>query len=196
MQVHKVDTGSALIHRFDGALNPAICDQLHMLARSRTAKPEGTADPDKLPWMDSDTFAYPHWEDGELKHMIGAYRIMVCQLISLCFRDVVFPHFTDLVLWRPGKKMAEHKDDGYPGDPDILKIRHYSAVTYCNDDYSGGETFIRNEHGGYYLSSPRRGSLVFYPSDERATHGVKEVRDADRVTLSTWFTKDVRHYLP
>lgn len=194
--MHKVDTGSALIHRFDKALHPAICDQLTLLARNHTDRPADAIDLDKLPWFDSDTFAYAHWEDEELRRMIGAYRIMVCQLITLCFREIVFPHFTDLVLWRPGKKMGEHKDDGYPGDPDILKIRHFSAVTYCNDDYAGGETFIRNEHGGHYLSVPKRGSLVFYPSDERATHGVNEVRDSDRVTLSSWFTKDVRHYQP
>jgi predicted 2-oxoglutarate/Fe(II)-dependent dioxygenase YbiX len=119
---------------------------------------------------------------------------MIAQLICLNFRQIVFPHFTDLVLWRAGRKMAEHKDDGYPGDDPILNLRHFSAVTYCNDDYGGGETFIRNEHGGYYLSTPRIGSLVFYPSDERCPHGVNEVLRSDRVTLSTWFTRDFRYY--
>lgn len=194
--MQKVETGSAMIHRFDGALNPAICERLCALARNRTDKPFGAADAAKLPWHDGDTFAFDHWEDGELRHLIGGYRLMVGQLICLAMREIVFPHFTDLVRWRPGKSMDEHKDDGYPGDDEIMSCRHYSAVTYCNDDYSGGETFIRNEHDGYYLSTPRTGTLVFYPSDERATHGVRQVAGGDRVTLSTWFTRDVRHYRP
>ena len=140
--MQKVDTGSAMIHRFDGALNPAICARLCTLSHSHTQKPEGAADPAKLPWQDSDTFAFDHWEEGELRHLIGGYRLMVAQLICLAVREIVFPHFTDLVRWRPGKSMDEHKDDGYPGDHELMSCRHYSAVTYYNDDYSGGETFI------------------------------------------------------
>lgn len=192
--MEKVDTGSALIHRFDGALHPDLCLRLCRYIRSRPERATASADIAKLPWHDSDTYAYPHWDDAELRHLVGGYRIMVAQLICATFRQIVFPHFTDLVLWRSGRKMAEHKDDGYPGDDPILAVRHYSAVTYCNDDYGGGETFIRNEHGGHYLSTPRAGSLVFYPSDERCAHGVNEVVNGTRVTLSTWFTRDSRHY--
>lgn len=193
--MEKVETGSALIHRFDGALHPRLCQRLCDLIRSRTARPAHDVDPAKLPWHDSDTHGFDLWQDEELRRLIGGYRIMVAQLICLSVREIVFPHFTDLVLWRPGKKMAEHKDDGYAGE-DQFRCRHYSAVTYCNDDYSGGETFIRTEHGGHYVSTPRQGTLVFYPSDERATHGVNEVRGQDRITLSTWFTRDARHYRP
>lgn len=194
--MEKVDTGSALIHRYDGALHPDLCRRLRDYIGSRPDREETAADPAKLPWHDSDTWSYPRWDDEALRKLIGGYRIMVSQLICLTFRQIVFPHFTDLVLWRPGKKMAEHKDDGYPGDDPILQCRHYSAVTYCNNDYGGGETFIRNEHGGHYVSAPRTGTLVFYPSDERCKHGVNEVLGGDRITLSTWFTRDFRHYRP
>jgi hypothetical protein len=194
--VKQIDTGSKYIHRFDDALRPDVCRRLETLARSHAERPAEDVDLEKLPWFDSDTFPYADWQDADLRKQVGAYRIVVCQLICLCFREVVFPHFTDLVLWRPGKKMKEHKDDGYEGDDPILNCRHYSAVTYCNDDYRGGETFIRNEHDGYYTSTPKLGSIVFYPSDERATHGVNEVLDSDRVTLSTWFTKNSKHYEP
>lgn len=189
-----VETGSALIHRYDGALHPDLCRRLCDFIRAKTAGQAEQPDLGKLPWHDNDTFADDLWGDGELRRLVSAYRIMVAQLICLNFRQIVFPHFTDLVLWRTGRKMAEHKDDGYPGDDPILNLRHFSAVTYCNDDYGGGETFIRNEHGGYYLSTPRIGSLVFYPSDERCPHGVNEVLRSDRVTLSTWFTGDFRYY--
>ncbi len=194
--MEKIDTGSALIHRYDGALSPVVCKALCDLVRTRTAMREDEADPARLPWHDGDTFSHSRWDSPDLQQLIGGYRIMVAQLICVNVRQIVFPHFTDLVRWRPGRKMAEHKDDGYPGDDPILAVRHYSAVTYCNDDYRGGETFIRNEHGGHYLSTPRTGSLVFYPSDARCSHGVNEVLDEDRFTLSTWFTRDSRHYRP
>jgi len=192
--MQKVDTGSVLIHRYDGALNPDICARLCDYARTYTAREEGDAELDKLPWQDGDTHSYGRWQDLELRRLIGAYRIMVAQLICLNFRKIVFPHFTDLVLWRPGRKMAEHKDDGYPGDPEDLGVRHFSAVTYCNDDYAGGETFIRTERGDHHVSTPLTGTLIFYPSDERCTHGVNEVTGSDRITLSSWFTRDVAHY--
>ncbi len=192
--MQKIETGSAHIHRFDGALSQSLCERLCALSFAHTAKPDGQFDASKLPWMDSDTFAYDHWRDEELRQQVGAYRILLCQLIAACFGQIVYPHFTDLVRWRPGKSMAEHKDDGYPGDEEAMFYRHFSAVTYCNDDYQGGETFIRTEHGGYYDSAPKRGSVVFYPSDERATHGVKAIAGGDRVTLSSWFTRDWRHY--
>lgn len=194
--MHKVDTGSSLIHRYDDALNPEICGRLRDCIQAKTARETDAVKPGALPWHDSDTHAYDHWQDAELRRLIEAYRIMVAQLICLNFRQIVFPHFTDLVLWRPGRKMAEHKDDGYPQDGDIFTPRHFSAVTYCNDDYAGGETFVRNEHGGRYLCSPRRGTLLFYVSDERCAHGVNEVRDANRITLSTWYTRDLQHFRP
>lgn len=194
--MQKVETGSALIHRFDGALHPDICRRLCDLARSHTDKPDGCMDAAKMPWEESDSFSFDHWKPDELRHLISAYRVMVGQIICLAVREIVFPHYTDLVRWRPGKSMAEHKDDGYPGDEEAMSHRHYSAVTYCNDNYSGGETFIRNEHGGHYISTPKCGSMVFYPSDERTTHGVHPVRDSDRITLSSWFTRDVNHYRP
>jgi len=192
--VEKRDTGSALIHRFDGALDPAICRRLCDLIRSHAARDQGARDTDRLPWHDSDTYSFDHWHDQELRKLIGAYRIMVCQLLALSLRTIVFPHFTDLVLWRPGKKMAEHKDDGYEADGDTLSCRHFTSVTYCNDGYGGGETFIRNEHGSHYASTPQCGTLIFFPSDERCTHGVNEVVGQDRITLSTWFTRDASFY--
>jgi predicted 2-oxoglutarate/Fe(II)-dependent dioxygenase YbiX len=192
--VEKVDTGSSLIHRYDGALNPDICGRLCDYIRTHTTREEDDTDLGKLPWQDSDTHSYGHWQDHELRRLIGAYRFMVTQLICLNFRKIVFPHFTDLVLWRPGRKMAEHKDDGYPEDGDQFTCRHFSAVTYCNDDYAGGETFIRNERGEHYVGKPLTGTLIFYPSDERCTHGVNEVIGNDRITLSNWFTRDVAHF--
>ena len=192
--MEKVDTGSALIHRYDGALHPDLCQALCAFIRERTAGQAASADLAKLPWHDNDTFADHLWGDAELRRQISGYRVMIAQLICVNFRQIVFPHFTDLVLWRPGRKMGEHKDDGYPGDDEILTYRHFSAVTYCNDDYGGGETFIRNEHGGHYLSTPRTGSLVFYPSDARCAHGVNEVLGKERITLSSWFTRDSRYY--
>lgn len=194
--MQKIDTGCPFIHRFDGALDPALCNELRALLERQTAPQPAAAGDQRLPWHAGDTFSYDHWEQGELRRAIGAYRILVAQLICLCQREVVYPHFTDLVRWRPGKAMAEHKDDGYPGDDPLLGFRHYSAVTYCNDDFEGGETFIRNGQGGHYVSRPKTGSLVFYPSDERAAHGVHAVSGNDRVTLSTWYTRDPAHYRP
>ena len=60
-------------------------------------------------------------------------------------------------------------------------------MTYLNDDYEGGETFI-NDNGNEILIQPKAGRVLIMLSDSRCPHGVKKVNNGIRVTLPIWFT--------
>ncbi len=124
----------------------------------------------------------------------------------------IYPHLTTVVLWKPGQQMPRHVDDGngYPDREAQLGPRYMTSVTYLNDNFKGGYTFIRNdgidthtwrENGALsfpndsfedYISIPEKGAtVVFYASDKNA-HGVTKLEEGERIVLSTWFTKDLQ----
>jgi len=61
--------------------------------------------------------------------------------------------------------------------------RDASLLLYLNDDFSGGELsfFAMN-----YVYRPRRGDLVFFPSDHRYAHRAHEVTEGRRYVVVSW----------
>ena len=193
--MQKEETGSSLIHKFNNALDEDVCKELYNLLTVMKKYNSFYLEKNVMPWHQNDTLPYNEITDSILKKKISQYRMNVSKLIEEIIEETVYPNFTDIVLWRPGRFMNEHKDDGYQGpNEDQFICRHITSVTYCNDDYVGGETFIKNEYDGYYDCTPKTGSLVFFPSDDRCTHGVRTVLENNRVTLSTWYTKDINYF--
>jgi len=126
----------------------------------------------------------------DLKKKIVNYRRLVTEIVSEKFNKTLYPEFTHLVLWRTGRQMARHKDDGYElNDP--LAARKVSCVTYLNDNFTGGETFVTNETGTDYISKPVKGSFACYLSDSTNEHGVNPVLSGIRVTMPIWFCDDI-----
>ena len=69
--------------------------------------------------------------------------------------------------------------------PDYLNkwSGHLSAVIYLNDDYEGGELYFPDHD----LSiKPEPGDFITWPGSGWYVHGVKEVKNGVRFTLSTW----------
>jgi predicted 2-oxoglutarate/Fe(II)-dependent dioxygenase YbiX len=94
--------------------------------------------------------------------------------------------------------MRRHRDDGYNGDSDPLRARAYTTVTYLNDNYKGGETYIKTERGDY-ISVPKKGTTIIMKSTPENVHGVTTITSGLRVTLPIWFTKDktkIEEYIP
>lgn len=183
--MERVDTGNPLVHRFDDVLHPIVCKRLCdiLAARPNTQR---VAD---LPWHRDDT---QHWHQlpEEVVWQVHAHRMAVTALVAACFGGKVYPHFTHLVIWREGMSMQLHRDNGYH-EPH-LECRAYTTVTYLNDDYVGGETFVETAHGSY-VSAPKLGSVVIMPSDDRAPHGVNAVTQGTRYTMPIWLTQDAFH---
>ena len=193
----KIETGCKTIFRFDDVLDKSTCDELYsQVIQKKNANPTG-----ELPWHDGEHvnifLMNDHLQKLAVDHVLNV-TALVNEHFGSVFGELV-PVFTNLVLWQPGRSMKRHKDDGYSAMDTDLRVRKISSVTYLNDDFDGGETFIKNETGQFYTSKPKLGSLVFYLSSGANAHGVNEVKNKPRATFPIWFgcvdkEKDCRIY--
>jgi hypothetical protein len=100
----------------------------------------------------------------------------------------VYPDQIGLVRWLPGSWQMVHKDDVDGLD------RVSGCVVFLNDDYEGGEPFYP-----YYdkMVKPKAGMVYAHSSNEDHLHGVTQIRNKTRYTISTTWTtnKDKSNYL-
>jgi hypothetical protein len=69
--------------------------------------------------------------------------------------------------------------------PDYLNrwSGHLSSVIYLNDDYTGGELYFPDHD---LTIKPEAGDYITWPGSGWYVHGVNQVNDGVRFTLSTW----------
>jgi hypothetical protein len=186
--IRRIETGSSTIFKFDNVLDQDTCQQLYQYVLSVHKSFE--IDKQKVPWLEGDSFSWYNIPDKSLKKSIYESKRIANLLINKSFNRTVYPEFTDIVLWRAGRKMGRHLDNGFLTHA-TLKYRVISSVIYINDDYTGGETFIATEHGTDYISKPKAGSMVCFLSNEQNKHGVNEVTSGNRVTLPIWYCEEI-----
>jgi len=148
---------------------------------------KNSKDDELRPWFESNNFEFLSIKDLDIRAVINSYRFKLTQLVNNTYQKIVYPVWTDLVIWNKNKEMEEHIDNGYDDPNNFFYHRHFSTVTYLNDDYEGGETFI-NDNGNEILIQPKAGRVLIMLSDSRCPHGVKKVNNGIRVTLPIWFT--------
>jgi len=182
------ETGYPLVLRFDELASKEECVAIANYVFSKKNQPKESNN-ETLPWHQSDTIAYNQVDDQLVKDNIKKIKYAVSELASKAYGQTCFPHFSDLVLWREGKKMWWHKDNGYEQDKGSLKPRIFSSICYINDDYDGGETLVKQGEE-IYTSTPKQGSVLIFTSDERCEHRVTEVTKGNRITLAMWFSTE------
>jgi predicted 2-oxoglutarate/Fe(II)-dependent dioxygenase YbiX len=188
--MYRVETGSNQIFRYDNVLRPDICKEIcDLLIESKGDHLTSLSQSDRVPWNDNDVCNFRDIKNLELKAKINEYRHLAKNLAMVIFKSIVFIDYTDLVVWRTGKAQNRHKDNGYVNDSPLMS-RKFTCITYLNDDFEGGRTFIKTERGDDYISDPRTGSAVFFYSDDRCEHGVTKVENGIRMTLPIWFCTD------
>ena len=190
----KVETGSNQIFRYDNVLSKETCDEICEYLYEEKGR-KMASEKGGVPWADNDTNDTLHFSqipNNLLKTKILFHRQRVKNLVMSCFNEPAFVEFTHLVAWRTGKSQNRHKDNGYR-ENDPLRFRKFTTVTYLNENFEGGETFIQTEHGKDYISKPKTGSVVLYYSDERAQHGVNLITNGIRITLPIWFCSNYEH---
>eukprot|EP00930_Biecheleria_cincta_P005373 TRINITY_DN106298_c0_g1_i1.p1 TRINITY_DN106298_c0_g1~~TRINITY_DN106298_c0_g1_i1.p1 ORF type:complete len:482 (+),score=63.25 TRINITY_DN106298_c0_g1_i1:160-1605(+) len=91
-------------------------------------------------------------------------------------------HFetTALACWLPGAEIAAHTDNCQ----DYLAHRDVSAAVWLNEDFEGGEFFLKD---GPAVKMGRGRGAIFEAS---AVHGVKAVSQGERFSLLLWMTKN------
>ncbi|MFZ4599633.1 MAG: 2OG-Fe(II) oxygenase [Terrimicrobiaceae bacterium] len=192
----KINTGHDLIHFYEDVLTKEVCQKIKDFIFNQ--KNLEANEKHKMPWETSDTIdLYRYPKDSEIIKLITENIKTITKLACESFNIEMYPHFTDLVLWKTGRKMGIHIDNGdmHPEGSELSKMfepRHYSAVVYINDDYEGGHTLVMNEDRTkvIYESKPKTGAVLFFTSDSRCPHGVSQIT-GNRVTLPTWFTTNI-----
>jgi hypothetical protein len=90
-----------------------------------------------------------------------------------------WPDQIGIVRWPPNSFQMTHKDD-----VEGLE-RVAGCVVFLNDDYEGGEPFYP-----YYskMVKPKAGMVYAHSSDEDHLHGVTQIKNKIRYTISTTWT--------
>ena len=185
-------TGVSTIFRFDNLLDSEICDELYSLS---LLKINSNPNFNVMPWHDNENNIFFNLKNYKIKEHIFLYRRKLAVILSEKYGINLYPTFTDLVLWRTGRQMPRHLDNGSDNNEDAntLGMRVVSCVTYLNDNYDGGETFIGSESGNDYISKPIKGSAISFLSNEKNMHGVNKVTAGYRITLPIWFCSDIKY---
>lgn len=207
--MNKIKVGQT-ITRFTNVLTSEECDFLYNFTKEQTSNP--VDDLNKVPWdlEKSNTLYYPTIENQEVRELLNRYKHSMAKAITEDIGETVYPHLTTLVYWTVGQQMPRHVDDGngYAEQEQNLGMRFITSVSYMNDDYDGGHTFIKNDGVNNkdwrgdatmsfpndvfedYVSTPEKGATIAFLADDSNAHGVTKLDNGDRVILSTWFTKD------
>ena len=182
--ITQVNTGHPLVFRFDNVFSPEECLVIENYVKEKIdIKPNINTDIE--PWHENQNINYNNIDDINIKKLINSYRFLTTQFIFYAFNQPSLPTFTDIVFWQEGRYMNFHVDDGY-GEVENLFTRVFSSILYINDDFEGGETVVKGSPD--YISKPKKGSIVFFKSDESCLHGVNKVLKGNRITVGSWFT--------
>lgn len=182
-----------LIYLFEDIVDVDICDRILEFYNNNFTN--DINDTSKLPWFEDNTYYWNHLQNLEIGGDVELCRDIMLDACNLSYNKECFPNTTTLVMWKPGKSMAAHRDNGYEDDKDDFFMREYTGVLYINDDYMGGETFILKEGSTEEEINykPKKASLLLFKSDDTCVHGVKRVLSGNRLTLSMWFTLDQKY---
>ena len=180
------------IYKIDNIIEDCVCDKILDYYQHKNSNDINGGE---LPWFEDNTLYWNALKDTEIGKDIGLCRDRVLDFVKKCYNETTYPNVSTLVMWKEGKYMAIHKDNGYEDDKEEFWMRKYSAVLYLNDDYDGGETIILKENSDEVEieNKPKKGSVIIFRSDESCLHGVNKVLRGNRLTLGMWFTTDKQH---
>jgi hypothetical protein len=202
----KIEVGKTII-KYTGVLTDAECDFLCEFIKTETDY--DVEDLNQVPWdmgEKSNVIYFPTIQNQKVREIIKKYKNNLALTISNDMGVKVYPHLTTLVLWKPGQQMPRHVDNGNGFNRKDLTMRLITSVSYMNDNYEGGYTFIRNDGVNDhlwrsdpkfsfpndvfedYLSKPEKGATIAFYADDSNAHGVTKLESGERVILSTWFT--------
>jgi hypothetical protein len=182
----KIETGCKTIFRYDNILDTETCKKIYdCIIPLKSPSNRSSIIP---PWEENNTFCWFNDLDISIAKKIFQYRMILTELVCELYKKKYYIESTTINLWNTNKFMPLHKDTGNDNEgTDFLYRRKITVVTYINDNFEGGETFIKNETGIDYIIKPKEGSVVMMLSDESNSHGVKKVISGMRLTITLWF---------
>jgi hypothetical protein len=85
--------------------------------------------------------------------------------------------WSQIVYWVEGSLQGKHLDKAD-------KKTIITSITYLNDDYEGGETFLSGE----FSVKPKKGRTIFFHGS-KYYHGVTQITKGGRYTLPIWYNR-------
>jgi hypothetical protein len=108
-----------------------------------------------------------------LRSIVGSVENAINELLS----KKITVDWCEIVAWPKGSGQSAHYDTASPETV-------FTSITYLNDRYTGGRTFIVND----IEVVPKVGRTVAFDGNHYL-HGVTEVTDNFRYTLPIWYKK-------
>ena len=165
------------------------CETLHELVHSvwnecYTDHPiEHHNDPTYNKWIDYSKFA----NHEEISKTIGAFSSSISFDASIILNGPVEWICKGITRWDPGTRMQPHID-AEPGWED----RELASIVYLNDDFVGGNLYFPHTDFPYSQTTfqPAPGMHLLFPcAGEEFRHGVTEITEGVRYTLSGWLKR-------
>ena len=101
----------------------------------------------------------------------------------------LYSELPQIVRWREGNLLTPHADnieqDGI--SPNSSPWRDFGGVIILNSDFVGGKLYYPNLN---LEVTPEKGLVSLHPAGLKYTHGVSQVREGCRYTISNFFTFD------
>ena len=171
-----------MVYEISNFLSKENCNELVKYFKNNTHKCRSL----EHPLFNNRTISVNDVDSLKCQKILRVFEFKVTQAVSKLHdcKSYVFMEYWDIVHWDAGMEMGAHRDNQYDPHTD-LSARHYTAICYLNDDYSGGSTFFSEENKE---CTPETGKLVTFKSE--VEHGVNKVISGDRYTLAMWFTRD------
>lgn len=134
------------------------------------------------PFFSYRQISYASVDSLRVREIMDGVRTRIAALLSdgLHGGGVLYPEYTDLVLWSEGQSMNIHKDNL----PPHFEHRLYSSILYLTTCQGGATIFP--EFG--IEVPPEAGRMIAYPAS--VPHGVHPLMAGRRHTLASWYTGD------
>ena len=128
-----------------------------------------------------------HIDNNELRVLVAEVQSLVKQEVEKFTNANLTVETCQLVRWRPGDKLdPPHADcENLDGSPHPYPNRHYSALVYLNDEYTGGQIFFPLQKLEPKTSP---GTLVHFKGTKDCLHGVTEITSGIRYTIILFLT--------
>ena len=99
-----------LIFRYDNVIDTHYCNNIFNYYKNNHNN--NLNDITKLPWFEGNTLYWNFLKNTEIKNEISECRDVITNLVKKSFNVDVFPNVSTLVMWKEGKSMSIHKDNG------------------------------------------------------------------------------------
>lgn len=166
--------------RKENFLTQEECEYLVWLAETTLSWPKGS-----LQFWDERNIGLltdvpkHHYAGVETARLILSIHSRIKEFISNSFGIECYADQIGIVRWPPGSYQMPHID----AIPELDRVA--GCVIYLNDDYEGGETFYP-----YYdkIVYPKAGSIFAHDSGHSHLHGVTQIKEKTRYTISSTWT--------